>query len=158
SAPMANVAPLETGAISRVYYAAGDRVQRGALIAALRTAGGDSEAVRSPIAGTITQEGATPGEVLQAGQPLAQVVDLSGVYAPAYVPEASVKDVRPGQGVDVRLDAVSGITFHGTVRRVLPEAAAALSPLPSTDYASGNFTKVTQRVPVQIALDGLEAR
>ena len=72
--------------------------------------------------------------------------------------EAHIKDVHPGQGVDVRVDAVSGITFHGTVRRILAATASTLGALPTTDYASGNFTKVTQRVPVQITLDGYEGQ
>jgi len=134
----------------------GQTVSRGATIATLRTAAGRTISAVSPIAGTIIQEGATPGEVLPAGQPLAQVVDLNSLYITAYVEETRISDVHTGQGVDVKIDAVSGTILHGTVTHILPTAASALSAIPTTDYASGNFTKTTQRVPVQITLDGYE--
>ncbi len=153
---IANVAPPQPGAITRVNYGLGSTIARGATIATLRAVNGQTINAVSPIAGTIIQEGATPGEVLPAGQPLAQVVDLNSLYITAYVEETRINDVRASQGVDVKIDAVSGTTFHGTVTRILPTAASALSAIPTTDYASGNFTKTTQRVPVQITLDGYE--
>ena len=74
----------------------------------------------------------------------------------SYVEENRIKDVRVGQGVDVKVDAIGDTTLHGIVTRVLPTAASTLSAIPTTDYASGNFTKTTQRIPVQITLDGTE--
>jgi len=153
---IANVAPPQPGSIIHVNYGLGSTISRGATIATLRAANGQTINAASPIAGTIIQEGATPGEVLPAGQPLAQVVDLTSLYVTAYVEETRINDVHTGQGVDVTIDAVSGTTFHGTVTRILPTAASALSAIPTTDYASGNFTKTTQRVPVQITLDGYQ--
>jgi len=153
---IANVAPPQPGSIIHVNYALGSSVSQGATIATLRAANGQTINAASPIAGTIIQEGATPGEVLPAGQPLAQVVDLTSLYVTAYVEETRINDVHTSQGVDVKIDAVSGTTFHGTVTRILPTAASALSAIPTTDYASGNFTKTTQRVPVQITLDGYQ--
>ncbi len=154
--PIAAVAPPAPGTLTKVNYALGDTVNRNATIAMLRSASGGTINAVSPIAGTIIQEGATPGEVLPAGQPLAQVVNLNALYITAYVEENHINDVHTGQGVDVKVDAIGGTTFHGTVTRILPTSAAALSPIPSTDYASGNFTKTTQRVPVQITLDGYQ--
>jgi multidrug resistance efflux pump len=107
--------------------------------------------VVSPINGTILSEGATPGEVIGAGQTLAQVVDLSSLYITAYVDENKVSKVHIGQGVDVTVDNAS---MHGNVQLIVPVTAGATSPLPSTDYASGNLTAVTQRVPVHIRLYG----
>jgi len=153
---IANVAPPQPGSIIHVNYGLGSTVSQGANIATLRAANGQTINAASPIAGTIIQEGATPGEVLPAGQPLAQVVDLTSLYVTAYVEETRINDVHTGQGVDVNIDAVSSTTFHGTVTRILPTAASALSAIPTTDYASGNFTKTTQRVPVQITLDGYQ--
>ncbi len=153
---IANVAPPQPGSIIHVNYALGSSVSQGANIATLRAANGQTINAASPIAGTIIQEGATLGEVLPAGQPLAQVVDLTSLYVTAYVEETRINDVHTSQGVDVKIDAVSGTTFHGTVTRILPTAASALSAIPTTDYASGNFTKTTQRVPVQITLDGYQ--
>ncbi len=153
---LAAVAPPQPGTLIRVNYTLGQTVPRNATLATLRSATGTTVRAVSPIAGTIVQQGATPGEVLPAGQPLAQVVDLSSLYITSYVEENHIGDVRAGQGVDVKIDAIGGDTLHGTVTRVLPTAASALSSIPTTDYASGNFTKTTQRIPVQITLDGYE--
>ncbi len=156
SAPTVQAAPPTPGSIVAVYHGQGSQVHKSDVIARLRAATGGTVNVTSPLNGTIIQEGATPGEVLAAGQPLAQVADLNSAFITAYVEETHIKDVRPGQGVDVTVGAVGDTTFHGTVTQIQPVAAAALSPLPTTDYASGNFTKVTQRVPVQITLDGAQ--
>ena len=80
---IANVAPPQPGSIIHVNYALGSTVSQGANIATLRAANGQTINAASPIAGTIIQEGATPGEVLPAGQPLAQVVDLTSLYVGA---------------------------------------------------------------------------
>jgi multidrug resistance efflux pump len=154
SGDVATAAPKATGAITTVYHRVGSAIHRGDIIAALQRDDGSMENVRSPIDGSIVQEGATPGEVLQAGQELAQVVNLRTVYITAYVEDTHIKDIHADQGVDVAVESVSGVTLHGTVTRVLPVTAATLGALPTTDYASGNFTKVTQRVPVQITLGG----
>ena len=153
SGPTVTVAPPVASTISVVSRRVGDTVRQGDVIAILRTPAGAIVRATSPINGTIIGEGATPGEVLAPGTPLAQVVDLHSLSITAYVEETHIKDVAPGQGVDVTVDAV-GATFHGAVTRILPVAASALSPLPTGDYASGNFTKTTQRVPVVITLDG----
>lgn len=158
SGTMAAVAPPAPGTLTKVNYTLGQAVRKGATIATLRTASGSTVNAVSPIAGTIVQEGATPGEVLPAGQPLAQVVDLNKLYITTYVEETHIQDVKTGQGVDVTVDAISGTTFHGTVTRILPAAASTFSAIPSTDYASGNFTKVTQRVPVEVTLDGYQGQ
>lgn len=156
SAPTAQVAPPAPGSLVTVRYGQGSTVRAGDTVATIRTASGRTVNVTSPLAGTIIQEDATPGEVLAAGQPLAQVADLSRAFVTAYVEETHIKDVQVGQGVDVRIDSIGDTTYHGTMARIQPVAASALSPLPTTDYGSGNFTKVTQRVPVEITLDGYQ--
>ncbi len=156
SGPVVTVAPPVASTISDVSRRVGDTVRKGDLIAILRTPTGAAVRATSPINGTIVSEGAAPGEVLAPGTPLAQVVDLSSLSITAYVEETHIKDVAPGQGVDVTVDSVSDTTFHGSVTRILPVAASALSPIPTGDYANGNFTKTTQRVPVVITLDGYQ--
>lgn len=118
----------------------------------------DSVRVSAPIAGTIIDQLAQPGQAVQPGQPLAQIVDLSRVYVTAYVDEGRIKDVRKGQGVDVSVDAISDVSFHGTVSQVVPATQATFSLIPTNNYGSGNFTKVTQRIPVLIQLDSLEGQ
>jgi multidrug resistance efflux pump len=154
SGPTVTVAPPVASTISVVSRRVGDTVRKGDLIATLRTPAGAVVRATSPINGTIVSEGAAPGEVLAPGTPLAQVVDLNSVSVTAYVEENHIKDVAPGEGADVTVDTVSDPTFHGSVTRILPVAASALSPIPTGDYANGNFTKTTQRIPVVITLDG----
>jgi len=156
SGAIAAVAPAAPGTVQTVARAVGDTVRADDTIVTLRTAAGQTIRAASPINGTVIQEGATLNEVLPAGQPLAQVVDLTRLYITAYVEETHIKDVSVGQGVDVTVDAVGNTTFHGAVTRIQPVAASALSPIPSGDYANGNFTKTTQRIPVQITLDGYQ--
>lgn len=156
SGNVAAIAPAAPGTIVSVYHGLGSTIGAGNTVATLRTASGNTLNVTSPINGTIINEGATPGEVLPAGQPIAQVVDLSKLYVTAYVEENHISDVSVNQGVDVKVDAVKDTTFHGSVTRILPATASTFSALPTTDYASGNFTKVTQRIPVQITLDGYQ--
>ncbi len=151
-----NVAAPSPGTIVAVNYGLGSNVSAGNTVATLRLANGAVVAATSPINGTIINEGATPGEVLPAGQPIAQVVDLSRLFITAYVEEGAIRNVHTGEGVDVTVDAVQGTTFHGSVTQILPATASTFSPLPTTDYASGNFTKVSQRIPVVITLDGYQ--
>lgn len=156
SAALAPASPTAPGSITAVYRGVGSTVARGDRIADLRSASGVTISVRAPINGVIVQEGAAVGEVLPAGQPLAQVADLSGATITAYVDEGNIDNVHPGQGVDVTIDAVKDTTFHGTVRQLLPVAASTLSAIQTTDNATGNFTKVTQRIPVQITLQDVQ--
>jgi multidrug resistance efflux pump len=150
------VAVPAAGSVQSVVHTLGSTVKAGDTIATVQTLSGTILPATSPIAGTIISEGATQGEVLPAGQPLAQVMDLNSLFITAYVEETRIRDVAVGQGVDVNVDAIKDNTFHGHVTRILPATAGTFSLLPTTDYASGNFTKVTQRVPVQITLDSYQ--
>ncbi len=122
------------------------------------TGNGGTIAATAPIPGAVTNVTTQPGQVVQPGQPLAQVSDLNGAYITANVDEKNISDVHVGQGVDVTVDAVGGTTFHGHVSQIVPTAASALSLLPPNNYASGNYTKVSQRIPIQIVLDGLQGK
>ncbi len=122
------------------------------------TGGGGTVNASSPIRGTLLNVSAQPGQFVQAGQALAQVADLSKAYVVAYVDENHINDVHPQQGVDVHVDAYPDIQFHGTVRQIVPAAASIFSLLPTNNYASGNFTKVSQRVPVIVSLDGTQGK
>ena len=69
-----------------------------------------------------------------------------------YVEENHITDIKPGQTVDITIDTVKDLTFEGTVQRILPVAASQLSLIPTSDNANGNFTKTTQRIPVQVSI------
>jgi membrane fusion protein (multidrug efflux system) len=106
--------------------------------------------VRAPAAGTVSRLSARAGAIVQAGQPLAQLVPAR-TYVVANFKETQTGDVRPGQPADVRVDAYGGRTLAGRVESVSGGTGARFALLPP-DNASGNFVKVVQRVPVRVTL------
>ena len=103
----------------------------------------------APVDGVIARRTVDPGEVVDAGQGLFQLVENGRTWVVANLEEQDIAGLREGQPVDVKLDAYPGLLFKG---RVGPLYGATLSrfSLLSTSSASGNFIKVTQRVPVRI--------
>ncbi len=152
SGKLTTVVSARAGTVLHVHFRLGQYVLAGQSIATLTTDCGATFDATSPLNGRIIEETALPGEVVTAGEMLAQVVDLGSVYITAYVEETHIRDVHLGQGVDVWVNAYGDRKLHGTVTLIVPITAGETSPLPTTDYASGNFTSVTQRIPVQITL------
>ncbi len=111
----------------------------------------------APIAGNVISIAAQPGQEVGPGQAIALVTDPN-VSITAYVDESHINDVQVNQGVDITVDSVPDTTFHGYVRRIIPATASTFSLLPVNNFASGNYTKVSQRIPVQITLDGLQGK
>ncbi|HZU07610.1 MAG TPA: efflux RND transporter periplasmic adaptor subunit [Chloroflexota bacterium] len=107
--------------------------------------------VRAPLAGMVAARMGAVGGTVSAGQAIYALVDPKRIWINANVEEAKVGRVRPGQPAEVHVDAL-GQTFPGRVVAVTPATAATFSLLPSQNV-SGNFTKVTQWVPVKIAVD-----
>ena len=108
--------------------------------------------VKAPAAGRVASVDVVPGQYVQAGTPLAQMVGWEGNMVVAYVPETQIGSVKKGQTVDVTIDAYPNDTFPGHVQAIVPATQAALSILPTTQ-SSGTFTKVTQRVPVYVSFE-----
>ncbi|KEF42034.1 MAG: hypothetical protein ER33_07900 [Cyanobium sp. CACIAM 14] len=107
--------------------------------------------VVAPAAGRIGARQAEPGSQVQPGQPLMTLV--SGVpWVEANFKETQLDALRPGQPAEVRVDAFPGRVFHGRVIGLAPASGARFALLPP-DNATGNFTKVVQRVTARIALD-----
>ncbi len=92
---------------------------------------------------------AVPGATVAPGQALAYLVDPGQVYITANIEETRIRRVRPGQRVDVRVDAYPGVVLRGRVRSVGLATTSTFALLPAQNV-SGNFTKVTQRIPVKI--------
>jgi multidrug resistance efflux pump len=110
--------------------------------------------VSSPIKGIVVQVFATAGQFVTPGTPLVEVANLDNPTITAYVDESTIDNVKLGQQVDVHIDAYNGTTYSGSVQQIVQSTAGQFSLLPTTDYADGNFTKVGQRIPVIISLDG----
>lgn len=111
------------------------------------------KAVKAPGAGTIAQKNAVEGAFVTSGTQLAVAYDPASIYVTARVEETDIVDVRPGQVVDITVDAYSGTPLTGRVVEVQRAAAGVFSLFPQAN-SSGNFQKVTQVIPVKIALDG----
>ncbi len=109
--------------------------------------------VTSPISGTIVQSTGVQGQNVTPGASLLQVSDLSNLTVTAYVDENTFKNIKTNQDVDVTVDAYKDTSLDGHIDRIVQSAASQFSLLPTTDYASGNFTKVGQRIPVVVKLN-----
>jgi len=134
--------------------------QREAAQAQLTAAGINlgSTIVQSSVDGRIGDKSVRVGQYVQSGTRLMSVVPLGQIYITANFKETQIGRMRPGQPARIRVDALDGIELRGHVQSVSPGTGAEFSLLPPQN-ATGNFTKIVQRVPVRIALDaGPEAR
>jgi multidrug resistance efflux pump len=113
---------------------------------------GPDETIKSPGNGTIAVNNAVEGQWVTAGTQLATAYDFNKIYVTARVDETDVEAVHPGQLVDIDVDAYSGTPVTGTVEEVQAGAADEFSLFPE-DNSTGNFQKVTQVIPVKIAID-----
>ena len=106
----------------------------------------------APFDGVVGQREVQEGDYVNIGSNLIDIVPLPNVYVIANYKETQLTRVRPGQPVDVTVDTFSGEKLHGRVERIAPASGSQFALLPP-DNATGNFTKVVQRIPVRIALD-----
>jgi membrane fusion protein (multidrug efflux system) len=107
--------------------------------------------VRAPIDGVIGNRAIKVGDFVQTGTRVAAIVPLDDVYIDANFKETQLARLRPGQPVEVSVDALPDRDFKGTVASVSPASGSVFSLLPP-DNATGNFTKIVQRLPVRIHL------
>jgi membrane fusion protein (multidrug efflux system) len=107
--------------------------------------------IRAPIDGVIGNRAMHVGDYVQTGQRLASLVPLHDVYVDANFKETQLARLRPGQPVAISVDALPGRDIEGTVASVSPASGSVFSLLPP-DNATGNFTKIVQRLTVRISL------
>lgn len=110
----------------------------------------DRATLKSRIGGTVVRVAVDPGDHLSQGQGAVTVVDLDHAYISANIEETEAAAVAPGQPVDITVD--EGGELSGHVEVVTRSAASEFSLIPASN-ASGNFTKVVQRIPIRVALD-----
>jgi membrane fusion protein, multidrug efflux system len=126
---------------------------RGELQTALAKAERDLSftTIVAPFDGVVGNRAAQLGEYVQPGARLIALVPLASAYVDANFKETQLGSIRPGQKVDVAVDSLDGRVVEGTVLSLAPASGSQFSLLPP-DNATGNFTKIVQRVPVRIAL------
>ena len=153
-------------AAARATLAAAER-RRDTLGAQLRQAGAQAEAaqaqleaaqlnvasatLRASISGRVGDLTLRPGQFVQPGQRLMSIVPRDRVYVTANFKETQLGLIRPGQEVRIEVDALPGVDLRGRVESIAPGTGAEFSILPPQN-ATGNFTKIVQRLPVRIAL------
>ena len=108
--------------------------------------------IAAPFDGVVGERQVQPGDYVNIGTNLINVVPLPRVYVIANYKETQLTHVRPGQPVEITVDTFPNDTLRGRVERVAPASGSQFALLPP-DNATGNFTKVVQRIPVRIQLD-----
>jgi membrane fusion protein (multidrug efflux system) len=113
--------------------------------------------IRSPIEGYIGNRAAQVGAYVASGAYLVSIIPAQGLWVDANFKEDQLAHMVPGQPATIVADVLSGKTFRGHVESLAPGTGAVFSVIPP-ENATGNFTKIVQRVPVRIALDDGDAR
>jgi membrane fusion protein (multidrug efflux system) len=135
------------------------RAQLAELQTSLAKAERDLEftSVRAPVDGTFSNRLVNTGDFVVVGQRLANVVPLDDVFIDANFKETQLKRIRPGQPVTISVDAYGHRKFAGVVDSISPAAGSVFTLLPP-DNATGNFTKIVQRLPVRVRVPKEVAR
>lgn len=159
-----NVSAPTSGILTNLSVKQGDSVTSGQTLGSITpatTAGSNGSqgspsaiGITSPMNGKVLQVSAVQGQGVAPGLSLITLTDLSSVNVIAYVDESAISNISVGQSVDIHIDAYGDTTFSGHVQQIVQAAASQFSLLPTQDNASGNFTKVGQRIPVIITLEG----
>ncbi len=108
--------------------------------------------IKSPMDAVVAKRWVLPGDVVQAGQPVFTLYDMKNIWITANLEETKVGNLRVNDPVEIDVDAYPGVKFHGKVFQIGSYTASEFSLIPPNN-ASGNFTKVTQRIPVKISVD-----
>ncbi|WP_305823331.1 HlyD family secretion protein [Massilia brevitalea] len=106
----------------------------------------------APIDGVVGQRSVRVGAYAQVGAAMLAIVPLQSAYVEANFRETQLARMRVGQRVDIAVDMLPGTTLHGHVASLAPASSVSFSPI-APDNATGNFTKVVQRLPVKIVID-----
>jgi membrane fusion protein (multidrug efflux system) len=142
-------------ALTNVEVTRAQQIEARAQLAELQTSLAKAErdldftAVRAPVDGTFSNRLVNTGDFVVMGQRLGNVVPLNDVFIDANFKETQLKRIRPGQPVTISVDAYGHRKFSGVVDSISPAAGSVFTLLPP-DNATGNFTKIVQRLPVRI--------
>jgi membrane fusion protein, multidrug efflux system len=109
----------------------------------------------APADGILAKRWLLPGDVVQPGQSVLTLTISKNLWVVAFLEETKIADVSPGQKVKFTIDAFRGVKFSGKIFLVGSTTASVFSLIPASN-ASGNFTKVTQRIPVRISFESAD--
>jgi len=108
--------------------------------------------IYSPMNGVLGKRWVLKGDVVQPGQPIFTIFDLSNIWVTAYLEETKLSSINIGDKVEISVDAYPDQNFSGKVYQIGSNTASQFSLIPPSN-ASGNFTKVTQRIPIKISIE-----
>lgn len=173
SATTVPVVASTAGALTTFSVQVGQHVQAGQVIAteAVATSGAASKVdppsagqgagsatptmstipIKAPVAGDVATTSVAAGQDVGAGTPLMTLVQLKTAYVTANIAETNIRRIRVGESVDVTVNAIPGVTFHGTVTAIAPATQSFFSLIPASATA-GTYVPTTQRIPVNIRL------
>lgn len=144
-----------------VFYAELDRAKANLAQATATQAAAELNlsyaSVVAPIDGVVAQSQLRTGAHAVAGKPILNVVPVAAVYVEANFRETQLARIETGNPVTIRVDALPGVVLRGHVDSVGPASGSSFSPIPAHN-ATGNFTKIVQRLPVRIAIDSGDQR
>jgi multidrug resistance efflux pump len=145
------VVPQISGTLTKLNVQEGDYVNANQIIGMVEPMGFTSFAapLRAPETGVIVNVPGVTGQQVTTATTVAEETDLNSVKVTAYVDESAIKNIAVGQAVDIHVDAYN-TNIPGHVTQIIGAAASQFSLLPTTDNSSGNYTKVSQRIPVYI--------
>jgi membrane fusion protein (multidrug efflux system) len=150
-------------AVSNVEVTKAQQAEARAQLAELKTTLAKAErdldftSVRAPVDGTFSNRLVSTGDFIVVGQRLGNVVPLNDVFIDANFKETQLKRIRPGQPVTISVDAYGHRKFAAVVDSISPAAGSVFTLLPP-DNATGNFTKIVQRLPVRLRVPSDVAR
>jgi multidrug resistance efflux pump len=151
-----SVSSTVPGRITRLESDEGDSVEAGGKVAEVQN--GDARIdVLAPSSGVIARRWVVTGDIVEPGQAIFTVYDLGNLWITANFEETKLPSLRVGEPVEIRVDAYKNRRLSGRVRTVGVATASEFSLFPAQN-ASGNYTKVSQRVPVRIGLDAIPVR
>ncbi|HEX8258208.1 MAG TPA: HlyD family secretion protein, partial [Allosphingosinicella sp.] len=108
--------------------------------------------IRAPVAGVVGNRSVREGQLVRPGQQLLAIVPVAQAYVVANFKETQLGKMRVGQPVELEVDAYPGLKVRGRIESLAPASGAQFALIP-TDSATGNFTKIVQRVPVRIVVE-----
>lgn len=164
-----NVAARVMAPIAALHVQEGDTVKQGDLLAELdssslnttqrETIARQEESgyyrIVAPTGGVIAKRWLVPGDIVQPGQTIFTLNQGKEIWVSAYLEETKFQNIYIGQAVQFTLDAYNGLTFHGKIFYIGSNTASEFALIPPNN-ASGNYTKVAQRIPLKISIDRVE--
>ncbi|MTH54447.1 HlyD family efflux transporter periplasmic adaptor subunit [Bacillus mangrovi] len=139
------------GKLSDFTLNEGDEVKEGAEIAKIQ-GGQNSQTITAPAEGTIIKKQMDNDQAVQPGQTIASEINLKDLYITANLKEDKIQDIEEGDDVDVTVDGDSGTVIEGKVEKIGLAANSIFSLMPKSND-DGNYTKVTQTIPVKISIE-----